>query len=312
MTNRPHPLSPDDLRDMALFIAVSRAGSISRASVQAGIPKATLSRRISGLEKRLGLALLNRVGGRLTLTTEGQCYQAEAEQIVQRAELLHDGLTTQRAEPSGLVRINAAPDVAEHAMAPIVAEFMLRHPQIRVVLEQHPERVDLVERGCDLALRVGALPDSNLCARKLGDLSRVLLAAPAYLARAGEPSSPAELTAHRCIRFTARSKGTETHWTLHRDEESLLLATAESVTTNTAGTARALAEAGAGIALTIPEYCGDAISAGRLVRVLPEWRGSSFSLYAVTLTRRLPSRVRLLLDFTAEAFARRAQDAART
>lgn len=167
MTNRPHPLSPDDLRDMALFIAVSRAGSISRASVQAGIPKATLSRRISGLEKRLGLALLNRVGGRLTLTTEGQCYQAEAEQIVQRAELLHDGLTTQRAEPSGLVRINAAPDVAEHAMAPIVAEFMLRHPQIRVVLEQHPERVDLVERGCDLALRVGALPDSNLCARKL-------------------------------------------------------------------------------------------------------------------------------------------------
>ncbi|WP_341676317.1 LysR family transcriptional regulator [Niveibacterium sp. SC-1] len=304
MPTRPSLLSPDDLHDMALFTAVSRAGSLTQAAAQSGIPKATLSRRIAALEKRLGVALLNRGGGRLTLTAEGRWYQSEAEQIVQRAELLHDGLSAQRNEPTGLVRINAAPDIAEHSMAGIVADFMLRYPQIKVVLEQHPERVDLVERGCDIAVRVGALPDSSLCARKIGDLSRVLLAAPAYLARAGIPGSPEALAQHRCIRFIARNKGTETRWHLSRGDAQQVIALPDEITTNTAGTATALAEAGAGIALSIPEYCSRALAEGRLVRVLPEWRGQNFSVYAVTLTRRQPNRVRLLLDFMAEAFAR--------
>ncbi|MES2933804.1 MAG: LysR family transcriptional regulator [Pseudomonadota bacterium] len=293
--------SLNNLRDMALFVAVAEAGSLTAAALNAGVPKATLSRRILAMEARLGVALFHRGARKLTPTAEGSWYLTQAQSLVAQADVLNDGLRGNQAAAAGLVRICTSPDVGQHLLGPVLSAFMARYPQIELDIDLTPRYIDLAEQSCDIAIRTGLQADSKLYARKLADLPRQILAAPSYLARAGVPDGINDLARHTCIRFKGRGL-VETHWPLQSGDEKLLLPVHGGLLVNTVGMAQALLENGSGLGLIIPDFCASALADGRLQRVLPEWSGVAWPVYAVMRERRQPARVRLLLDYMAEAF----------
>ncbi|MDR2164464.1 MAG: LysR family transcriptional regulator, partial [Zoogloeaceae bacterium] len=189
------------LDDMALFVEVARAMSFHRAAKASGVPNSTLSRRVSALEKVIGLRLLRRTTRKIELTEAGQRYFERCRRIVEEARLAHEQLGDLLAQPGGLLRVSVPADFAHLFLAPLIAEFARRYPAIRFELDFTPRRVDLAHEPVDVAIRVGEMADSSLIARELARLPRYLYASPRYLEQAGEPQNPADLTRHECLRM---------------------------------------------------------------------------------------------------------------
>ena len=290
------------LNDMALFVEVVKARSFRRAASTIGMPNSTLSRRISGLEKAIGLRLLHRTTRRIELTEAGQLYFERSKRIVDEARLAHEQLGEMLAQPSGVLRVSLPVDFATTFLAPQLTEFARRYPGISFEFDLTPRRVDLVTEPFDVAIRIGELPDSNLIARQLARLPRYLYASPRYLDRFGEPSKPADLTRHECLRMRTAEAGV---WTLHRAAETVEIAVGGRFLLNSIGLIRRLATLDLGIAMLAAEIVTEDMAEGRLRRVLPQWQATPIQVHAITETRLLPAKTQRFIEFLASAWSRR-------
>lgn len=287
------------LNDMALFVEVIKANSFRGAAEAIGMPNSTVSRRIAELERRIGLRLLNRTTRRIELTEGGRLYYERCRRIVDEARLAHEEISELVGNPSGLIRLSMPIDFGVVYLAPLLAEFAERYPHIQFDLDLTPKRLDLIRDPVDLVIRIGPLPDSQLIARPLGTLQRSLFASPSYLERQGPPGSPEALLQHQCLRML------DAPWVLQNGAQQLSLAVHGRYLLNNVGMLRRLALLGQGIAMLVDEMIAEDLACGRLQRVLPGWQAPSLPVYAITETRLLPAKVRVLIDFLGERLNRR-------
>ena len=284
----------DYLNEMALFVEVAQANGFSRAAAKLGMPQSTLSRRIAALEDALGLRLFNRSTRRLELTGAGAYYLERALPIVAEARLLHGALDEMRDTVRGALRVSLPVDMAYNMVAPLLPEFAVRYPELRVDFDVTPRKVDLIGEPFDLAVRTGKLPDSDYIATPLAEFSGCLYAAPGYLAQRGEPLSPDDLAAHECLRFS------DGLWTVQRGSERATVQPQSRFGANSPGMLRQMAAAGLGIALLPEILVRDDVAQGRLKAVLSDWQSEKTPVHALTATRLLTANVRAFIGFLRE------------
>jgi len=282
------------LNDMALFVEVVKVRSFRRAAEALGMPNSTLSRRISGLEKEIGLRLLHRTTRKIELTEAGQLYFERCKRIVDEARLAHEQLGEMLARPSGQLRVSLPVDFAITYMAPLIAEFARLYPGISFEFDLTPRQVDLISEPVDVVIRMGEPANSNLIARKLASLQRSLYASPRYLELSGEPEHPSQLTGHECLRL--RGAGAD-RWTLTSEMGSEQVAVGGRFELNSVGMIKRLASLDLGIALLAEGIAAQDVSDGALRKVLPQWHGSPVSVYALTETRLLPAKTQRFIEF---------------
>jgi DNA-binding transcriptional LysR family regulator len=286
-----------DLNQMFFFVRVVQAGSFSAAARQLAVPKSTLSRKVSELEERLGVRLLQRTTRKLGLTDAGRIYYDQAGRVIADAQIAEQAVGHMQAAPRGLLRVTTP--LSFGMIAPIVTEYLRKYRDVQVDLICSDRTFDLVEDGFDVAIRAGQLADSTLVARSLGSIQRALVAAPGYCKRHGTPKAPGDLEKHVCIVFGAGA--TPTLWVLESDGKRVEVRIAPRLTVNDPEIMRAAALDGIGIAW-IPEFlCADDIRKQRLRHVLPEWRSAETPLHAVYPTaRHLSPKVAAFIELVRE------------
>lgn len=284
-----------DYNDVPLFVTVVEAGSFTAAAEALGREKSSVSRSIARLEDDLGVRLLQRSTRRLSLTDAGQAFYERVRGAVNGVEEAASAVQELGAEPRGIVRATAPPDMDALGLPEILAEFSATYPKIHVELVLTSRAVDLVGEGFDLALRGGKLADSGLIARRAGATVHAIFGSAAYFARHGRPKVLADLASHPCVLFRAR--GGRSTWTLTgpNGDESVDVSGPLSVD-NLAFAARAVI-AGLGLAL-LPAPLVHGFGHGGLEVVLPEYRLEGTALYVVLPSSAfVPTRVAILSDF---------------
>jgi DNA-binding transcriptional LysR family regulator len=283
------------LNDMAMFVEVAQIRSFRRAADATDVPSSTLSRRISVLEKAIGLRLLHRTTRRVELTEAGQIYYERCRRIVEEARIAHEQLGALLAQPSGVLRASLPVDFATIYMAPLMPKFSAQYPGISFDFDLTPRRVDLISEPFDVAIRMGELNDSNLIARLLAKLAVHAYASPEYLQRVGTPQHPKELATHECLGFLKTAV-----WKLYSAEGTLDVTIGGKVRANSVGMLRRMAALGMGVALLPTQIAADDVAAGRLVRLLAQWQAKSIPAYALTETRLLPAKTQRFIEFLQE------------
>lgn len=283
------------LNDMALFVEVAKAMSFTRAAETLGIPGSTLSRRISQLEKAIGLRLLHRTTRKVELTEAGQIYYERCKRIVDEARLAHEQLGDMLEHPQGLLRVSLPVDFAAIFMAPLLAEFGKHYPGIHFEMDLTPRRADLISESIDVAIRIGEPSISNLIARKLTQFNGQLFASQVYLDGRKIPDHPDDLKDHQCIGFLKN-----TSWTLTKGEQRITVNCSGRFMLNNVGMMRHLALLHQGIIFVPPQAIMTDLLLGNLVPVLADWQGEATPVYALTETRLLPAKTQLFLDFLLE------------
>jgi DNA-binding transcriptional LysR family regulator len=266
-----------DLDGIAVFVTVVQAGSFSQAAKYLGMPNSTVSAKVSALEKRLGVTLLQRTTRKLHLTQAGEAYFRRCVQALNELQAAESEIASAQKEPQGLLRLTAPVEMGHSYLPILVHGFLKKYPLMGVDLVITNRVVDLVAEGVDLAIRAGKLRDSRLVARKfmLGHFS--LWASPAYLKARGTPSHPKELTRHQSLRFSRfKAKAVE----LTNGEETATVALSGRVLADDFETLKTLAALGEGVTFLPSFLCAEAAAQKTLVRVLPQWRGNpvSFSI----------------------------------
>jgi DNA-binding transcriptional LysR family regulator len=287
-----------DYDGLALLVRIADAGSLSGAARSLDLPKSTVSRRLDQLEAKLGAPLVHRSTRRLALTDVGRMAVERARHWVQDADALHAEIAGLNAAPSGLIRLGATAGFAQGALGPLICSFMKAHPQVRIALVLNEDRSDVIGEGLDLVVRMGPLADSELVARRLGRVSRLLVAAPAYLAARGTPQNPDELIAHDCI---VTSPALDT-WAFI-DGRSVRVAWRYAA--GSVALAREAALGGHGIALLPRFLVADDIAAGLLTTLLTGHPLPSAEATALMPRGRMPSvAVRALVAHLADGLGR--------
>ncbi len=287
-----------DVEALIAFAAVIDTGSFSAAAERLGQTPSGVSRTISRLEDHLGMTLMHRTTRRLQLTEEGSWLLGRARSLL--ADLANTELeaAARRSQPSGLVRVNAATPALDHLLAPLLPDFLAAYPLVQLELVSGETYVDLIEERADLAIRIGALPDSTLNARRLGASRLGVLAAPSYLDKHGAPASVEDLKAHRTLGFTAPASLNT--WPLrHAGGEGWTVT--PSVAASSGETVRHLALSGTGIASLSDFLTRADVEAGRLVPVLEDatlhWTQPVWAVFYKQGA--LAPRVAALVDFLA-------------
>jgi DNA-binding transcriptional LysR family regulator len=288
-----------DLNDIVVFTKVAETKSFTGAADALGLPKSTVSRKLAQLEERLGVRLVQRTTRKLALTDIGEMYYQRCKGIVHDVLEAEKLVTDMQATPRGRLRISATVDFSTRWLGDIVASFLAEHHEINIELEASDEVVDLIEDGFDVAVRFGPMPESTLIARRLCTLSLVLAASPAYVAK-NQIKSIDELDAAEHVVFTPTS-ATQA-WTLLNGEQTHEFGRPARFASNNYGAVRDVALASGGVAVLSEFMIAEDLAAGRLVRVLPEWRTRVTEVHAVYPARHnLPPRLTLFLDHLAKA-----------
>ncbi len=282
------------------FVAVVEQGGFTAAADILDVSTSFVSREVKRLEERLNTRLLHRTTRAVRLTDMGRIYYQRAREIHDRIEALESDMADLQELPKGTIRITAAGIYAERYVAPALAEFMIKYPEISIELDTRMDVVDIVEEGFDLAVRMhGALPDSTLVARKVARRRVMVCASPAYLARRGRPETPDELTSHNCLRLPhmpwrfsypdeTRSVKVQGNWKCD-DGRSLVTA----------------AVRGIGLVRLTDYYLDDELRRGEIEVVLEQYEVQDACTWIVYPERKhLPTRVRFLIDFLAERLKR--------
>ncbi|RUT34449.1 LysR family transcriptional regulator [Arsenicitalea aurantiaca] len=291
-----------DLARIRAFVQVFDAGGFSAAARQHGRSKALLSKYVTDLEDYLGVRLMNRTTRKLSLTEAGEAYYREASQLLQQLDDLDATILDQTAAPRGLLRVSAPRNFGELILAPAIFDFLARHPEVTLDLRLEDRFVDLVDEGIDVALRISALADSSLIARKIADMRHRCVVAPSLIEKYGRPETPEDLRAIPCIVDT-NLQG-QANWRFLADGHTLSIHVSGPVRVNSPFSARDAALAGLGAAL-LPGYLADeGLASGRLVSVLEDHMPAGSSLQAVYPHRRhLAGKVRALIDHLVAWFA---------
>jgi len=286
-----------DPNDLLIFAYVADLGSFSRAAEKMGLPKSTVSRRLAGLEQRLGERLLLRTTRRQTLTEFGLQLLEHARQVVSEVDAVAALSEHRQSAPSGRLRVSMPSDFANLLLVDTLAAFVAMHPRISLELDLSPRRVDLMGEGFDVAIRIGDLPDDGmLAARRLFDLSTGLYASTRYLADFGHLNQPEDLVHHNSVGLLG-ANGEPVKWSLSKGDARWEGIPSGRVTANSPELLLRLARAGAGIAAAPDAFALPDVRQGRLLRVLPDWSLPSQKVSAVFPGRKLmPAKTRAFID----------------
>lgn len=280
----------DMMQGMKTFIAVVDTGSFSRAADALTISPQLVSKYIAQLETHLNVRLLNRTTRRLHLTEAGQQYYQRAQQILEDVEDLECQLTDMQNQARGTLRISAPVSFAIRHLPSVLQQYQQQHPQVTIDLQLNDRKVDILEEGFDIALRIGQLASSSLIAKRLAPIRLVYCASPDYLARHGTPRSPAELNAHNVLTYSYM-------------DTKLPAGTGTTLRSNNGDVLTAAATAGAGIVLQPTFIVSDAVRRGELNIIMPEHEPKPIALYAVYAHRQLlASKVASFIQFAGNAF----------
>ncbi|MCS3745255.1 DNA-binding transcriptional LysR family regulator [Xanthomonas arboricola] len=293
----------DRLGDIALFLRVLDLGSITAAAHTLDLSVAVASQRLKRLERDLGVRLLHRTTRRLHPTPEGQQLAARGRVLVDDLEALADDLRESAHDVGGTLRVTLSASFGRQYISPLLPAFQARHPRLRISAHLSDDLVDLVQQGFDLAIRIGALDDSGLVARRIADNRRTLAASPAYLQRHGIPRTPADLMQHPGVLLMGRD-GRQDLWTLQTPEGGQVRVRMQSrFESNFGELVRDAVLAGQGIAMHSYWHIADDLRAGRLVDVMTDYPPPTSQISAVMPARQLqPPRVRAFVDFLLEHF----------
>lgn len=293
-------LSEPDLNRVELFLAVAEAGGFTAAAERMGIAKAGLSQQIAKLEAELGTALFVRTTRRVTLTEAGETLFRDAAPLIQSLRESIDRLNEEVAAPSGTLRITAPADHAATVLAPALAAFGERYPDLQIDLLATDQVLDLVRERVDVAIRMGWLRDSSLRATQLARFEQYAVASPAYLARHGLPRHPRDLATHRWVVLSLLAAPLTWRFT-HGDGEDCTVRLHAAMRTRTPLSALALVQHGAGIAVLDESTVRAGLVSGDLVRLVPAWALPSGGIYAVYPdSRHVPAKVRAFIGFFRE------------
>lgn len=293
----------DRIGDIGLFLRVLDLGSISAAARSLDLSVAVASQRLQRLERELGVRLLHRTTRRLHATPEGAVLAEQGRALVDDLEALGASLRQAGTGISGTLRVTTSSSFGRLYVSPLLPRFLEQHPGLSVSVNLTDNVLDLVSAGFDLAIRIGALDDSTLVARRLAVNRRVLCAAPDYLRRRGTPLTPHDLARHDCLVLVG-SQGRQDVWRLGDGQGGEIAVRVRGrIEANTGELLSDAALAGFGIALHSTWHVAGDLRAGRLVQVLPDFLIADTGIYAVMPQRRLvPPRVRAFVDYLAQQY----------
>jgi len=289
----------DRLGAMQVFVRVAELGSFAAVAQQLGVARSVVTRQVAALEEHLGVRLMERSTRRLTLTSAGAAYLEKCRVILNLVETAETGVAEQRQLARGNIRVSLPLSYGLARMVPLLLDFARAHPEVSLAMDYTDRRVNLIEEGIDLAIRItGKLPPTAV-ARRMGTIHMFTVASPDYLARYGRPRHPSELAQHECLGYTG--SGAQPSWTYRVDDAWVPFTVSARIN---ASNGEALTEAAAqGFGITIqPDFIVDPyLASGRVVRVLEAFAMPELGIYAMLPSnRQVPHRVRVLMDFLGE------------
>lgn len=289
-----------DLASLKAFVKVVQMGSFTRAADVLGTQKAHLSRVITQLERELGVRLLERTTRALSLTEIGREFYERAMGILAAVDDAHSAVHQSLGEPRGTLKLTCGVEFGAIAVSGWVARYLQRYPKVRVEAEYTGRIVDIVHEGFDLAIRIGVLTDSALTARRLGDLTYAVYAAPAYFQAHGALAHPNDLPAHDWLAFSGATR--RAALTLHRGDERVAVTQRPRFQANNLFAVRDAALAGLGIASLPCIVAAPCVQVGQLQVLLPQWTPPPIPVHAVFASARyLAPKVRAFVDLAAQA-----------
>lgn len=297
-------MKTDIASELEFFILLARLGSLSAAARELDLTPPAATKRLALMEKRLGVRLVNRSTRSISLTSEGETYLSHAVKILADVRHMEDAVSRSGATPRGVLKVNATLGFGRSTIAPIVSDFAKRYPLVQVQLEVTDRPVDLIERGFDLAIRFGELPDQRLSARRIMSNGRYLCASPRYLDTHGTPATLADLAAHRCILHTQND---EAHgvWRFTHQGESTAIKVDGALASNDGDIVLGWALDGHGILIRSQWDLAKYLQSGRLRVVLPDYTLPSADLFVYYPQRRnQTARARAFIDYLVDALQR--------
>ncbi len=290
----------DRIHTYRSFVESVRLGGFAAAARHLDLSRSQVSHQVAQLEDHLAVRLLHRTTRRLTLTDAGAMFYERARDLLADLEDAERQAQALHSEPKGLLKINAPLSFGVLYLAPLLPRFRRIYPDLELRVDLDDRVLDPLEHGYDLTLRIGALGDLNLAARRIRRIYIHLCASPEYLAERGQPRNPRELEQHACLHYGYLSTGS--FWVLEGPGEPVSVKVRGPVCANNGEILRASALAGQGI-VALPDFLVDEdLRSGRLVPVLPDWAPARAALYALyPPTRRLSAKVRAMVDFLVEA-----------
>ncbi|WP_293766763.1 LysR family transcriptional regulator [uncultured Aquitalea sp.] len=293
----------DRFSEIRAFVTVAEQGSFAAASDRLDLSRAMVTKLVSALEARLGVRLMHRTTRRLSLTEAGETYLAQAGTLLAELDDLDAQLSMCSSRPSGRLRVTAPVSFGMRFLGKAMAGFARQYPEIEVELSLNDRRVDLVEEGFDLAIRVSNLTDSSLIARPLAKVRDFLCASPDYLLRHGTPAHPDDLAAHDCLIYTLTSQPLLWEYKGADGVEGRVKVKG-SLRANNGDILTDAAIHGMGITRQPEFLVGEALEEGRLIRVLPDYHWICLDVSAVYPVRRhVPGKVRVFVDYLTQFFA---------
>jgi len=269
-----------DLTDLKLFVEVMRLGSFARTATELGMSPSYVSKRISLLERALGVRLLHRTSRRISATPQGERVFEAARGILGNVQELQDALAEEESEPQGRLRVSSSFRLGRKYVAPAISELAKRFPRLEVSFDVLDRPVDLLSEGYDVDIRIGGVPEPHLVAHRITQCNRILCAAPAYIARHGAPTQLAELSQHACLVFRERDQPFGT-WRLMGPKGLEAVKVTGALSSNNNDIIRRWALDGHGIIRLAEWDCVTSLQAGNLVHVLPAYRWP-IDIWAVT------------------------------
>ncbi|MCY1262710.1 HTH-type transcriptional regulator DmlR [compost metagenome] len=292
--------------ELAFFTQLVRLGSLAATARELNLTPPAVSKRLAQLEQRLGVRLLNRTTRSISLTAEGELYLVNAQRILGEIEEMESQISSSRAEPKGLLRVNAPLGFGRTHVGPAISSFVTRYPEVEVQLQLTDRPINLPDDAIDVAIRFGELPDSRLIARKIAANRRRLCASPAYLECFGAPETPKDLMRHNCI-VLRQNDAAFGIWRLSRGKQSESIKVRGGLSTNDGEVALNWALEGHGILMRAEWNLASHLRDGRLVEVLGDYETPPADIYAVYLERlNLSAKVSLFVDHLRDVFQRKA------